>query len=207
MRDEALVVRARAEYNGCIVTDSEIHYSDPVDLELQPLNSDGFILDIGGGGEGMVGRLNGSRVVSIDTRMEELLEAPDGPLKIQMDATDLQFPDATFGGAAAFFSMMYIDSAEDHQRVLGEAFRVLVNGGLLHIWDAEIAGKSGSPKPAYAIQLRCSVNHRIVTAAYGVAWPKETRDAAYYRMAAENAGFRHLETDVVENVFHMVLRK
>lgn len=103
--------------------------------------------------------------------------------------------------------MMYIDSDDDHLRVLREAFRVLVNGGRLHIWDAAIPGSSASSKSAYAIDLRCSVNLQIVTTVYEAAWPKERRDAAYYRPAGEEAGFRHLGTDVVLNVFHMVLEK
>ena len=37
----------------------------------------GSILDIGGGGEGIIGRLYGSRVTAIDNREEELDEAPD----------------------------------------------------------------------------------------------------------------------------------
>lgn len=39
---------------------------------------DGEILDVGGGGEGTIGRLYGSQVTAIDNRQEELDEAPDG---------------------------------------------------------------------------------------------------------------------------------
>lgn len=36
----------------------------------------GSILDIGGGGEGVIGLLYGSQVTAIDNRQEELDEAP-----------------------------------------------------------------------------------------------------------------------------------
>lgn len=37
------------------------------------------ILDIGGGGEGIIGMRYSNRVISIDTRKDELEEAPTGP--------------------------------------------------------------------------------------------------------------------------------
>lgn len=58
-----------------------------VNRELQ-----GKILDIGGGGEGIIGRVYGAQVVAIDNRQEELDEAPDGFEKILMDASRLSFP-------------------------------------------------------------------------------------------------------------------
>ena len=39
---------------------------------------EGSILDIGGGGEGTIGRLYGTQVIAIDNRQEELDEAPEG---------------------------------------------------------------------------------------------------------------------------------
>jgi len=62
-------------------------------IVIDDLNTDGIILDIGGGGEGIIGQLKGSQVVAIDTDRDELLEAADGPLKIVMDATQLAFLD------------------------------------------------------------------------------------------------------------------
>ena len=53
----------------------------------------GKILDIGGGGEGVIGRLYTNQVVAIDIRQEELDEAPTGFEKILMDATQLDFKD------------------------------------------------------------------------------------------------------------------
>ncbi|MDH5201498.1 MAG: hypothetical protein OEW93_11465, partial [Candidatus Bathyarchaeota archaeon] len=58
-------------------------------LEMAPLKAEGFILDIGGGGEGIIGKLNGRQVVSIDLSAGELEETDNESLKIVMDATDL----------------------------------------------------------------------------------------------------------------------
>ena len=49
----------------------------------------GRILDIGGGGEGIIGRVYTGQVTAIDNRAEELEEAPDGPCKLVMDAAQL----------------------------------------------------------------------------------------------------------------------
>lgn len=52
----------------------------------------GSVLDIGGGGEGIIGRLYGKNVTAIDIRQEELDEAPEGPTKLCMDAAIWSFP-------------------------------------------------------------------------------------------------------------------
>ncbi|UCD06465.1 MAG: methyltransferase domain-containing protein, partial [candidate division WOR-3 bacterium] len=77
-------------------------------IEMTPIETDGYILDIGGGGEGIIGRLNGKQVVAIDTRFDELQETKNDSLKIVMDATDLKFLPSTFDAATSFFSLMYI---------------------------------------------------------------------------------------------------
>lgn len=51
----------------------------------QDLN--GSILDVGGGGEGVIGRLYGQSVTAIDNCREELDEAPCGCRKLVMDAS------------------------------------------------------------------------------------------------------------------------
>lgn len=56
----------------------------------------GSILDIGGGGEGFIGRAYGEQVVAIDHSQEELDEAPNGFEKVLMDATDLKYESCHF---------------------------------------------------------------------------------------------------------------
>jgi len=60
-------------------------------VEIEPFKVDGFILDIGGGGEGIIGRLNGEQVVAIDKRLDELEETDNDALKIVMDESFLGF--------------------------------------------------------------------------------------------------------------------
>ena len=62
------------------------HIYPSVEWTLVDIEHQGMILDIGGGGEGVIGKLHGKDVVAIDLKKEELLEAADGPLKIIMDA-------------------------------------------------------------------------------------------------------------------------
>ena len=45
----------------------------------------GSILDIGGGGEAIIGQMYGDRVTAIDNRQEELDEAPNCCTKLLMD--------------------------------------------------------------------------------------------------------------------------
>ncbi len=99
---------------------------------------DGEILDVGGGGEGTIGRLYGSQVTAIDNRQEELDEAPDGYKKMLMDGTDLQFDDGSFDHVTFFYSLMFMSQREQEQAIQ-EAARVLKHGGELHIWDCDIA--------------------------------------------------------------------
>jgi hypothetical protein len=47
-------------------TNPHCHRVEPQSLTLKPVETPGWILDLGGGGEGVIGRLCGERVVAID---------------------------------------------------------------------------------------------------------------------------------------------
>ncbi len=49
-------------------------------------NLKGSILDIGGGGEAVIGQMYGNRVIAIDNSQEEIDEAPDCCTTLLMDA-------------------------------------------------------------------------------------------------------------------------
>ena len=51
---------------------------EPVELEIKDFPAEGYILDIGGGGEGVIGRLKGQNVIAIDLRPEKMAEAAAG---------------------------------------------------------------------------------------------------------------------------------
>jgi ubiquinone/menaquinone biosynthesis C-methylase UbiE len=115
----------------------KMHFFDRQDFVVADFQAAGYVLDIGGGGEGIIGQMKPRQVIAIDLSKRELEEAPAGPLKIVMDATDLKFLDTTFDTATAFFSLMYM-RPDVQQRVFAEAFRVLTRGGRWLIWDAVI---------------------------------------------------------------------
>jgi len=65
-------------------------------------------LDIGGGGEGIIGKLNGGQVIAIDISKEELQETRNEAVKVLMDATKLGFIPKSCDVSTAFFTFMYI---------------------------------------------------------------------------------------------------
>jgi SAM-dependent methyltransferase len=169
--------------------DERAHTFERQHVVVGNLPSTGAILDIGGGGEGVIGRIAGDRVVAIDRLRKELEEAPAGPLKIVMDARELGFLDRTFQTVTAFFSLMYM-RGEDHRRVFEEVFRVLGPGSRFLIWDAVIPPRGGDKKDVVIYPMTIELpDGKVVSTGYGVHWPSEGRDVGYYRALAEEAGF------------------
>ena len=155
----------------------------------------------------MIGRIEGLQVVAIDCREDELIEAPEGPLKVVMDARDLQFLDETFFAATAFFSLMYFDDEAGLQEALAEVFRVLKPGGLFRIWDVDTSALPESNKTLFAVRIKFIVNGIASETAYGRPWPKQKRDHHYYSNLAEAAGFVHVETEEQAHTFCSTFRK
>ena len=187
--------------------ENDFYVFDTVELEIKDFESIGFILDIGGGGEGVIGRLKGKDAVAIDIHKEELEETDEGPLKIIMDARDLQFLDNSFGVATMFFSMMYIKTQEDQQKVLREAWRVLKPGGILHIWDVDLSQQPSTDKEFYLIRLQYRVGEYEAGTGYGMRWPVDRRSMEYYVRLAGEAGFHLLSTERKMHTFHLVFDK
>ena len=162
--------------------------SGRLQVKVEDFPAEGFILDIGGGGEGIIGQVKGSQVVAIDISKRELEEAPPGPLKIEMDARDLKFLDGAFKTATVFFTFMYIDDS-DHEKVFQEIHRVLKPGGRLLIWDVILAERT-NPKTKMALFfLTITLPQKEVKTGYGVRWPESGRPLAHYLDLAENSGF------------------
>ena len=143
----------------------------------------GRILDLGGGGEGVIGRLYQERVTAIDIRQDELDEAPPGPTKLRMDARALDFPQASFDHVTAFYFFMYLPK-EDHLQAMREAQRVLRPGGQLHIWDAVIEGEG-----LFVAELDIDLAGDMLRTGYGVQKPDPAQDEAHFLVLAKAAGF------------------
>ena len=190
------------------MTNKDLYYVfEQVKLEVKDFETEGYILDIGGGGEGVIGRLKGKDVIAIDLRKEELLEAAEGPLKIVMDARDLKFLDASFNTATAFFSFMYIKTQEDQHKVLEQVWRVLKPGGYLHIWDIDLLESPETDKEFFIMWLRYKVGECEIGTGYAQRWPEEPRSEKYYITLAEDAGFRHTKTERNKHTFYLLFKK
>lgn len=175
-------------------------------ITVKDFQAKGYILAIGGGGEGTIGRLKGSQVVAIDISRRELEEAPGGPLKIVMDARDMQFLNNTFNNATIFFTLMYIDG-NDHNRVFQEVFRVLSPGGKLLIWDAKIPKQTDPFQTRTLLPLTIHLPQNRVLTRYRVRLPDKDHDIDYYVELAQKAGFRVIFQNTEKLVFHLILQK
>lgn len=188
------------------ISKDRLHYIDTQKLDMRGLKIKGGILDIGGGGEGIIGQLFNEQVVAIDPIRRELEEAPEGPLKIVMDARDLKFLDYSFDNATSFFTFMYIPLS-DHEQVLKEIFRVLKREGEFHIWDVVIPEFDGSQKDIYVVPLEVKLKGKTVETGYGTRWEGRTQDAAHYIDLCQRVGFELVESNTEGESFYLRLRK
>lgn len=171
------------------LTDDQYHNFERQTIKLEPFATPGPVLDIGGGGEGVIGQLLGSKVVAIDLSEEELRDAPGQPLlKIVMDARDLKFMPESFPDVTVFFTFMYING-NDHDTVFRQIHRVLKPGGTVRIWDVNFG-----PRPAPHIRggifrLQARLPGKDINTGYGVRWPEQLQTLAQYIQRAEACGF------------------
>lgn len=179
------------------------HIFPKVELTLEDFESSGYILDIGGGGEGVIGRLKGRDVVAIDLRREELEEAANGFLKIEMDARDLKFLDETFNSATAFFSLMYVGTEEDQKRILEEVWRVLKPKGVFHLWEVDLHARPETDKEFYMVHVEYRIGEDVYTTGYGQRWPEESRGMDNYINLAKEVGFQHTRIEKNRNTFYL----
>jgi len=179
----------------------ELQKIDLTDVELT-----GRILDIGGGGEGIIGLLKGERVVAIDRRESELKEAPPGDyLKIIMDAKDLKFLDESFDTATAFFTLMYVP-IENHQKIFQEIHRVLKKGGEFVVWDFPIPKRDTPEKEFYGLYLEVKIRKTKISTGYVTRWVKEQDLECYTNLGTSN-GFSVVEKYPVDGIFYIRFKK
>ena len=168
------------------------------------LNKDiqGSILDIGGGGEGIIGRLYREQVTAIDKEQEELDEAPDCCSKILMDARSLLFQDNSFDNVTSFYSFMFM-LQEDQERVFDEAARVIRAGGYMHIWDA--AFHSAYPEP-FVAELSIVLGDNLINVSYGII--KNEGQSSYSIIKPANAaGLRLIRSAYTDGHFYLCFMK
>jgi SAM-dependent methyltransferase len=179
---------------------------DKLEVVVPDFPAEGLILDIGGGGEGVIGQLKGRQVVAIDLIKRELEQAPGEPLlKIVMDARDLKFLDGSFATATVFFTFMYI-APEDHAKVFAELSRVLRPGGRLLVWDPVFPAKAEPGKPRIIYPLQVRLPGKAINTGYGVRIA-EGQGADHFVELAKAAGFEVLSRKDEAGWFHLELRK
>ena len=173
---------------------------------VEDFAAQGFILDIGGGGEDVIGQLKGDQVIAIDISKRELEEAPSCPLKIVMDARDLKFLDGTFNTATVFFTFMYINS-NDHQKVFEELHRVLIPGGRLLIWDVVFPEKTDKAKNLALFPFKFILPDREIRTGYGVRRPEGEQGLAHFMELAKKTGFQFVTHEEKDRWFFLEVVK
>jgi SAM-dependent methyltransferase len=185
---------------------ARIHTYPRQSYQLADFPAEGWILDIGGGGEGVIGRLKGSQVVAIDLYAWGMKRTPSGPLKLVMDATDLKFLDASFGTVTSFFTLMYM-TPEQQSKAVAEAFRVLRPGGRLNVWEVDLPVSQDPTKDVAIFPFEFRLPRESVETGYGTFFPKTAWDAAYYRRLGAAAGFSIEKESADGRVLSFVFRK
>jgi ubiquinone/menaquinone biosynthesis C-methylase UbiE len=110
-------------------------------IKLNEVDSVGPILDIGGGGEGLVSRIEESKVCAVDIRLSEIREAMiHGPPANWFvgDGQTLSFQDSVFDMVTLWFSLGYMSDWTTKDKVLQESHRVLSEDGRLSIMASRI---------------------------------------------------------------------
>ena len=175
-------------------------------IKLDHIKTDGLILDIGGGGEGIIGRLNGKKVIAIDPRAEELKELKNYSLKIVMDATDLKFLSSSFNVATSFFSLMYIKNT-CHLKVFEEVHKVLKYGGRFSIWDVRIPPKSTDKNIPFIVPMEIFLPGKKIETSYEIPWNPEGQDLEYFKRLASQAGFKIVDEWIKDEIFYLEVMK
>jgi ubiquinone/menaquinone biosynthesis C-methylase UbiE len=173
---------------------------------LDDFPAEGWILDIGGGGEAVIGQLKTTQVVAIDIFPRELAEAPAGPLKIVMDARELKFLDCTFSTVTAFFGFMFIHP-DDHEKVLGEIFRVLAPKGQFMLWDVDIRQRPEPERDMMVLHLQVKLPSSVINTGYGTPYTEKCLTLHDYIVQANKIGFKWIKQGFAGQTFFCKFQK
>lgn len=165
------------------------------------LNRDiaGKILDIGGGGEGVIGRLYKEQVTAIDSSREELDEAPDLFEKRLMNAEELDFSNSSFDAITAFYSFMFM-SMDTRKKSAAEMVRVLKKGGEIHIWDTKVPNAENEP---FCVDLKILLPEEIINTTYGIMGSETEQSCDATKKIFEDLGLICYKEMERENHFYL----
>lgn len=174
-------------------------------LKEYPVHS---ILDIGGGGEGIIGKLYGRSAVAIDIRKDELEACENESIKLVMDATNMCFLDCTFDIVTSFYSMMYMTVATQ-EKVMQEVFRVLKPGGIFEIWDLIIPPYDGTIKDIFVANLSVKLEgvSEVISVGYGVLMDENGQNENTLAQLAIKSGFILFDREFESGHFNLKFEK
>jgi ubiquinone/menaquinone biosynthesis C-methylase UbiE len=175
-------------------------------VDLSNIRLEGLILDIGGGGQGVIGQFKKDKVIAIDHNKRELEEAPEGGLKIIMDAGELKFLNNTFDTVTSFFTFMYIPKSE-HQKIFKEIYRVLKKDGNLVLWDVIIPKRENQIQEMFSLSLKIKINDIELDAGYGVFWGKKEQNLEHFQKLSKKIGFSEVEFISDDQIFYLRVKK
>lgn len=175
-------------------------------VNLSNIRLEGLILDIGGGGQGVIGQFKKDKVIAIDHNKRELEEAPEGGLKIIMDAGELKFLNNTFDTVTSFFTFMYILKSE-HQKIFKEIYRVLKKDGNLVLWGVRIPKRENRIYEMFSLPLKIKINDIELDAGYGVFWGKKEQSLEYFQKSSKKVGFSEVEFISDDQIFYLRVKK
>ncbi len=185
----------------------KLHVIAPQTVRVEDVfRDDDLILDLGGGGEGVIGQLRGRQVIAVDIRKGELDDSAPGPVKFVADARNLPFPDRSFEAVTAFFFLMYI-SAADRRAVLREAYRVLAPGGSFRVWDVTIPTPGRRAARTFVVPVCARLPRCTIHTAYGVPWKGREMSSASISSLARAAGFTLAAATQTGQTFYFVLTR
>ncbi len=162
---------------------------------------EGFVVDIGAGGEGVIAKTCGMETVCVDIRKGEIGEAKSRGAVAQWvlcDACSMPFKNGSFDVATFFFSLMYIRPLVRKRAVIVEAKRVLKLDGLLYFWDAIIAEKPDLH--VVFVEANLPDGEKIFTG-YGVRGDGKEQTLELVSKLALEAGFKVVSTESHKNWF------
>ncbi|MFW9799703.1 MAG: class I SAM-dependent methyltransferase, partial [Candidatus Thorarchaeota archaeon] len=111
------------------------------EIDLKRIKFEGLVIDIGGGGEGLVSRLEKERVCVVDVSLDKIREARIHGQPAHWTVADgrsLCFRRNTFDVATLWFSLGYMRNWETKKAVFEEVHRVLKPNGILSVLAANV---------------------------------------------------------------------
>lgn len=164
------------------------------------------ILDIGGGGDGVIGLLYGKKVIAIDKLEEELLETNNDAVNIVMDACNLDFSSKKFDMVTFFYSLMYMNKTTKDQ-ALKEAMRVLKPGGRLEIWDTEVPEFLENNKDIQVADISINIDGIKLKTSYGVRIEDKQQTLKSISLILKKYSDSIITPKKEGQAFHIILKK